>query len=164
MREPASSTPVEASQEGNAAAVSASSALSSHDLATPFSSAERRLSRSEQSRPVTRTKHPSLPKLENSEIENAATILEFLAWGRRKDPDYNEIVTKKDNNSGLNQSPGDVGISNGLDEWWSDENWLLSGSNATTSSLPFLQPLLPSRQQLVQVVDYHRECLLWYHG
>ena len=102
----------------------------------------------------------------NSEIENAATILEFLAWGRRKDPDYSEVVTKEDNGSLPNlfhRSPGDVGAGNAARRWSSDEKWLLSGG-LKESSLPCLQLLLPSRQQLVKIVDYHRHCLLWYHG
>lgn len=100
--------------------------------------------------------------LVNPEIENAATILEFLAWGRRKDPDYREIVTKEDGMN-QNQSPGDVGAGNGgMRGWPSEEEWSLSGRKE--SALPCLQLLLPSRQQLIQIVDYHRDCILWYHG
>ncbi|RAO73885.1 uncharacterized protein BHQ10_009897 [Talaromyces amestolkiae] len=29
----------------------------------------------------------------SSEVEDAATILEFLAWGRRKDPKYQDLIT-----------------------------------------------------------------------
>ena len=101
--------------------------------------------------------------LVNSEVENAATILEFLAWGRRKDPDYSEIVTKEDSSSSLRRPPGDVGAANGTRKYSSDEKWLLSGG-LKESSLPCLQLLLPNRLQLIQIVDYHRHCLLWYHG
>ncbi|BDD60727.1 hypothetical protein MAP00_005826 [Monascus purpureus] len=152
MRQAASLSPVERSQDGDAAAARIS----------PVQSAELSPPSSEQSDPVTITEASPSRTLVNSEIENAATILEFLAWGRRKDPDYNEVVNKEDNSVGLNQSPGDVGPGTAWEEWSSEENSFLSGSK--TSSLRFLQFLLPSRRQLTQIINYHRECLLWYHG
>ena len=75
---------------------------------------------------------------------DAATVLEFLAWGRRKDPDCHTVVSLEPPE---NASPGtNTGILEDL------------------SQLPVLQLLLPSAQQVQKLVDYHRDCLLWYHG
>ncbi|KAF2026263.1 hypothetical protein EK21DRAFT_103342 [Setomelanomma holmii] len=76
--------------------------------------------------------------------QDAASILEFLAWGRRKDPDVHAVVSPQ----------------------------VDSGQQVETESPPFddlssldvLQLLLPSPRQIRKLVDYHCEALLWYHG
>lgn len=96
---------------------------------------------------------------EHDEVNNAATILEFLAWGRRKEVSY---VTQL--------SPCVERSTTCFD----DEG---SGHNAQTTanvpdddsykgnfSLHVLQLLLPERALVVRLVDYHIDCLLWYHG
>ncbi|RMZ71509.1 C6 zinc finger domain containing [Pyrenophora seminiperda CCB06] len=98
--------------------------------------------------------HPETPDVHSNETvhdidsiaatRDAATVLEFLAWGRRKDPDCHTVVSIE---PAENVSPGvDTGILQDL------------------SQLPVLQLLLPNAQQVRQLVDYHRDCLLWYHG
>ncbi|RHZ61989.1 fungal specific transcription factor domain-containing protein [Aspergillus thermomutatus] len=82
---------------------------------------------------------------ERLEIEDAATILEFLAWGRRKNPDYRDVVARKD--ALEHQSPGDVAA----EDVWDDR------SPGGTSPCAYLQILLPRRQQATRLV-------LWYHG
>ncbi|KAM0322269.1 hypothetical protein ACHAQA_009558 [Verticillium albo-atrum] len=94
-------------------------------------------------------------------IKDAASILEFLAWGRRKDPDYRSVVSPEATLSNKGP-PGDLG----------DASLHHACDGASDSFDPFddcpqpgvLQLLLPSPRQVWQLVDYHDECLLWYHG
>ncbi|KAJ5151315.1 uncharacterized protein N7482_010567 [Penicillium canariense] len=85
------------------------------------------------------------------EVEDAATILEFLAWGRRKDPTYQDEIVRRNN---LNHSPGDVPAE---DEW---EDIRMPGRSAAA----LCQALLPMKHKVYQLAKYHCECLLWYHG
>ncbi|KAJ6028374.1 hypothetical protein N7540_003950 [Penicillium herquei] len=85
------------------------------------------------------------------EVEDAATILEFLAWGRRKDPTYHDEIARQSN---LDHSPGDIPAE---DEW---EDTCKPGLSATA----LCQAFLPSRAKVYQLVQYHCDCLLWYHG
>ncbi|KAJ5650235.1 uncharacterized protein N7484_003958 [Penicillium longicatenatum] len=96
------------------------------------------------------------PSREADEVEDAATILEFLAWGRRKVPDFDDLVGNP--NSDLAQSPGDVSLLNSP----ADPPQLRFTDDA--SSLPLLQLLLPEPPTLLRMVNYHCECLLWYHS
>ncbi|KAJ5928215.1 hypothetical protein N7466_007171 [Penicillium verhagenii] len=85
------------------------------------------------------------------EIEDAATILEFLAWGRRKDPTYQDEIARQNN---LDHSPGDVAAEDEL------EDAGMSGLSASA----LCQALLPSKIKVYQLVRYHCDALLWYHG
>jgi hypothetical protein len=90
----------------------------------------------------------------DSVTKDAASILEFLAWGRRKNPDYNSVISP--------EASADVGPSSG------DVNDSLAASsfpvvNDGGSQLAILQLLLPDKRQLWELVRYHEECLLWYH-
>ncbi|KAJ5806797.1 hypothetical protein N7474_010389 [Penicillium riverlandense] len=96
------------------------------------------------------------PCRETAEVEDAATILEFLAWGRRKVPDFDGLVG--DPNCTPAQSPGDVSLQGGP----ADLPQLRFKDDA--SSLPLLQLLLPEPPTLLRMVNYHCECLLWYHA
>jgi hypothetical protein len=87
---------------------------------------------------------------DRSEIEDAATILEFLAWGRRKDPKYHDFIARKERL--VHPSPGDIA---------SDDD---TRSFAGSSPLSYLRTLLPSRLQTFAIARYHCKCLLWYHG
>lgn len=132
-------------------------------------------------------------------IKDAASILEFLAWGRRKDPEYHPTTTGRRNSVGdgsttaVLSTAGTVGTNLGmsmsmipmLDE--TDElndtafgefgthyhhhgngqapsNSDPFNNNGTQSPLAVMQMLLSSRRQVEQLVDYHIECLLWYHA
>ncbi|KAJ6073978.1 uncharacterized protein N7446_001755 [Penicillium canescens] len=96
------------------------------------------------------------PSRETAEVEDAATILEFLAWGRRKVPDFDCLAG--DQNGVQGQSPGDVSQPGGP----ADHPQLRLTDDQ--SSLPVLQLLLPEPRTLLRMVNYHCECLLWYHA
>ncbi|KAH7109110.1 c6 zinc finger domain-containing protein [Dendryphion nanum] len=78
--------------------------------------------------------------------QDAASILEFLAWGRRKDPEYHTVVSPEAHH---HESTATGAASDSFDE---------------CSSLHVLQLLLPSPRQVWLLIDWHEECLLWYHG
>ncbi|KAJ6069211.1 hypothetical protein N7499_011098 [Penicillium canescens] len=85
------------------------------------------------------------------EVEDAATILEFLAWGRRKDPTYQDAIIQ---NSKPGNSPGDVTVEDEID--------YTRSPGYMPSSI--CQMLLPTPPKVYQLVKYHMDCLLWYHG
>ncbi|KAF2805610.1 uncharacterized protein BDZ99DRAFT_540148 [Mytilinidion resinicola] len=87
--------------------------------------------------------HTDTRPRQGSEIEDAASILEFLAWGRMKNPDHHEAIQPKSPAAG---APGAGGAENAMSE------------------LQVLQLHLPDRRQVCQLVDWHLESLLWYHG
>ncbi|KIX09685.1 uncharacterized protein Z518_00766 [Rhinocladiella mackenziei CBS 650.93] len=93
-----------------------------------------------------------------SDVDNAATVLEFLTWGRSKLSDYDlkalELL-KEPHNAGVSAVPKD----NGPD--WDVSNGF-GGTGAAQVS--FLQLLLPGRRQVFQLVEYHISSILWYHG
>ncbi|KAJ1325089.1 proline utilization trans-activator [Microdochium nivale] len=78
--------------------------------------------------------------------EDAASILEFLAWGRQKNPNYYRLASPEVTRSIL--SGDNQGEPGSLDE----------------DSLDSLQMLLPSRKQVWQLIDYSDKNLLWFHG
>lgn len=102
------------------------------------------------STPTVQTLHTETENTPN-EVEDAATILEFLAWGRRKDPTYHDEIAKRNN---IDHSPGDIPAE---DEWDDIRTQRISAGS-------FCQALLPSKPKVYQLVDYHCTCLLWYHG
>jgi hypothetical protein len=80
----------------------------------------------------------------DSVAQDAASILEFLAWGRKKDPTLPAVVSPEVDRNDCNESEPDP-----FDD---------------CTSLSVLQLLLPSATQVHQLVDYHCDALLWYHG
>lgn len=92
---------------------------------------------------------------EHDEVTNAATILEFLAWGKRKD---SALVTQL--------SPGIEEPTTHLDEV--EEARLEQEAPEDACNAPLstsvLQLLLPERGMVLKLVEYHVDCLLWYHG
>ncbi|KAF2444157.1 hypothetical protein P171DRAFT_463872 [Karstenula rhodostoma CBS 690.94] len=80
----------------------------------------------------------------DSVAQDAASILEFLAWGRRKDPNLPSIASPEVDRNDCHEHESDI---------FED-----------CSSLSVLQLLLPSEVQVRQLVDYHCNVLLWYHG
>lgn len=102
---------------------------------------------------------PSLPELD-AEVEDAATVLEFLAWGRLKDSD---ITT------GLRDTSGDSALGSEKDIIQSTQTWGLSPTSVSgsqsidTLQISQIQDLLPSKAQAFLLVEYHAEWLLFMH-
>jgi hypothetical protein len=84
---------------------------------------------------------------------DAATVLEFLAWGRKKDSDF---INAPEHQSGPRQpvvaqehvaSITTSGFTEGI----------------KSAQLDVLEALLPSRDHISLLVEYHNTSLLWYH-
>ncbi|OAL37337.1 hypothetical protein AYO20_03513 [Fonsecaea nubica] len=91
---------------------------------------------------------------QGSDIEDAVTVLEFLAWGRMKDPDNamlspEALRVSEHDDGGIGVSPAEE---------------LDCALDSGVHLLSWLQILLPSRRQVYQLVDYHGDCMLWFHG
>ncbi|KAL2839645.1 hypothetical protein BJY01DRAFT_27360 [Aspergillus pseudoustus] len=84
----------------------------------------------------------------DSEMGDAATILEFLAWGRRKHPDYCDDLSPGDVTADLEQDNG--------------RGQLLGPDRASAEA--YLRLLLPRRLLLERLVSFHCERVLWYHN
>ncbi|TVY93627.1 putative transcription factor [Lachnellula willkommii] len=102
---------------------------------------------------------PSLPELD-AEVEDAATVLEFLAWGRLKD---SNITT------GLRDTSGDSALGSEKDTIHTTQTWALSPNSVSgsqsidTLQISQIQDLLPSKAQAFLLVEYHAEWLLFMH-
>jgi hypothetical protein len=91
--------------------------------------------------------------LQSAETADAATVLEFLAWGRKKDVDYG---TSPEHNSGPRR------LSVRHDDAATTSNIPCEASR--DARLDVLEALLPSRAHIKQLVEYHKTDVLWYHG
>ncbi|KAH7155930.1 hypothetical protein EDB81DRAFT_840163 [Dactylonectria macrodidyma] len=88
--------------------------------------------------------------------EDAASILEFLAWGRRKNPDL--PVTSPE--AVIQVSPvGDALIAQPQSEIAPHDIRSLED----VPQISILQLLLPAYRQTWDLVLWHEQCLLWYH-
>src|ERR1700761_1559486 len=90
--------------------------------------------------------------LPSPDEQDAAQILEFLAWGRRKDQIFHDAP---ENESGPRRhsvaEPDEVPKS-----YLSNTHQILQ--------LELLEILLPSQENVSQLVEFHGRCLVWYHG
>ncbi|KAH7056946.1 c6 zinc finger domain-containing protein [Macrophomina phaseolina] len=93
---------------------------------------------------------PSAAALHDSKAADseAASILEFLAWGRRKPAGQVAHAPDIPPRTGVREAEAAVDI----------------GLFHTDSYASLLQTLLPNRQQIEHLLAYHEDCLLWYHG
>lgn len=82
---------------------------------------------------------------------DAATVLEFLAWGRRKDSDF---VHTLEHHSGPRQP-----VANSVNPLTNS-----LADNSIAAQLDMLETLLPSKSHILQLVKYHDSCVLWYHN
>lgn len=89
--------------------------------------------------------------------EDAASILEFLAWGRRKNPDLLPVTSPE----AITQAStvGDVQIPQTHSDLASSDE----GNFDDLSQTSVLQLLLPEPQKTWELVLWHENCLLWYH-
>jgi hypothetical protein len=94
---------------------------------------------------------------EQDEVVNAATILEFLAWGKRKEVSYATVLPPHTDSQ---HQVFDDAAPYASDEFASSPN----NSDREDSSLQNLQILLPDQNKVTAMVEYHVNYLLWFHG
>ena len=86
--------------------------------------------------------------------EKASSVLEFLTWGRGNLDDYQlksfDILKEPFKNNSKPACP-EQEYSNGF-------------GNTNAQQISFLQLLLPRREQIFHLVDYHISHVLWYHA
>jgi hypothetical protein len=88
------------------------------------------------------------------EVIDAATILEFLAWGRRKQVDFASALPSCEIEPlDTEPAPSD------RPAWWPTPD----GHTAKNDTLAHMQILLPDRRKTYELVRYHLDSLLWYH-
>jgi hypothetical protein len=88
------------------------------------------------------------------EVTDAATILEFLAWGKRKQVAFAPTLPS-----------GPIG-STAADPLFQNDTlgWLMPDDRTSRNNiLMHIQILLPDRKKTYDLVKYHLESLLWYH-
>ncbi|KAK4943716.1 hypothetical protein LTR10_016813 [Elasticomyces elasticus] len=143
-----------------------SPAATVHNASEPSTHPSMRTPASAQSRPSPQMQPSSYPGNLGpaptngpvTDVDNAATTLEFLTWGRSKLSDYDlkalELL-KEPHHAGPALVPKDSGP-----DW--DATSGFGGTGA--AQISFLQLLLPSRGQVYQLVEYHASTIVWYHG
>ena len=89
----------------------------------------------------------------DSVAKDAASILEFLAWGRTMHPDYNSQLSPE---ATAHTAPDNIDVGDAQHASFPD---ILDQG----SQVGHLQLLLPSQRQLRDLCHYHETCLLWYH-
>lgn len=86
--------------------------------------------------------------------EKEASVLEFLTWGRGNLADYQvksfDLLREPFKNNSRPPCP-EQEYSNGF-------------GNTNAQQVSFLQLLLPRREQIFHLVDYHINTVLWYHA
>ena len=87
---------------------------------------------------------------------DAAQVFEFLAWGRQKDRQFDEA---KENDAGSRRTTTTY---NGIEDASSMSTTVADSVRAP--HLDLLVMVLPSKKDILTFVDYHRRCLVWYHG
>jgi hypothetical protein len=99
----------------------------------------------------------------DAEAEDAATVLEFLAWGRLKDSNLT---------SGLREPSGghDSASYPEKDIFQSTQAWGLSPSSISASHMSLetlqisqIQEMLPDKGQIILLFEYHADWLLFMH-
>ncbi|KAJ4348493.1 uncharacterized protein N0V89_009869 [Didymosphaeria variabile] len=94
----------------------------------------------------------TVPPVDGDDCD-AATVLEFLAWGRHKDVDFS---TAPEHQSGPLQHTLRIDHSSG--------QAAILTETSTRAQLDFLEALMPNRSHLYQLIRYHNDFVLWYHN
>lgn len=97
--------------------------------------------------------HPR-PRDPNFDSEKEASVLDFVTWGRSDLADYQvksfDLLREPFKN---NARPAVV-----------EQEYSNGFGNTNAQQISFLQLLLPRRAQVLQLVDYHINKVLWYHA
>jgi hypothetical protein len=84
---------------------------------------------------------------------DAAQILEFLAWGRRKDQVFHDAPENASGPRRHSIDPNDTPPSSDL-----------FSASVKNPQIELLEMLLPSKRHIRQLVEFHDRSLVWYHG
>ncbi len=88
-------------------------------------------------------------------VQNAASILEFLSWGRKKNPDFHDVSLEASEAMGNPSDVRDVDPGPAFATYY---------PGSRPDDLNLIQILLPDRRQVWELETYHAESVLWYHG
>ncbi|KAF5696251.1 c6 zinc finger domain-containing protein [Fusarium mundagurra] len=91
------------------------------------------------------------PKEDEALIQSTASILEFLAWGKRKSLGNEALLSPEVT---VSREPKESEYTRDVPD----------GLEESGNTLNILQLLLPSPKQVWQLVMYHEASLLWYHN
>lgn len=98
------------------------------------------------------------------DVEDAATVLEFLAWGRLKD---SHLTSGVRGTSIMNDALGrpDIEVTQSTQAWASSPSSIPSGSVVALENLHIsqIQQLLPTKTQVFNLFEYHVDWLLFMH-
>jgi hypothetical protein len=105
----------------------------------------------------------SVQNSSDAEAEDAATVLEFLAWGRLKDSNLTTGVRDPASNHESTAYPDKDVLQTA--QAWGQSPTSASTSQAAMETLQIsqIQEMLPSRAQVVLLFDYHSDWLLFMH-
>ena len=99
----------------------------------------------------------------DAEAEDAATVLEFLAWGRLKDINLTNDLRDP-------SGPHDLVSYPEKDIIQTTQAWVLPPSSVSASHMTMetwqisqIQEMLPDKEQVVLLFEYHADWLLWMH-
>ncbi|KAF2501376.1 hypothetical protein BU16DRAFT_197430 [Lophium mytilinum] len=122
---------------------------------------------------TSQTSQTSPPLVSNSTSQPLATAnpspapgrtqdLEFITWGRAKLSEFNL-------NGNFAERGLDTRVLNLGNSFWQTEEDSSNdlgplSSPARSTEMSYLQSLIPSREQVFAMVQYHEDCLLWHHG
>lgn len=132
-----------------------------------------RMSQSEPVQTIQHIQHDDVIQGENesssaqnssdAEAEDAATVLEFLAWGRLKDSNLTTGVRDPTSNHDSAAYP-DKDVIQTTQAWGQSPTSMSTGQTAMeTLQISQIQEMLPSKAQVMLLFDYHSDWLLFMH-
>lgn len=103
------------------------------------------------------------PTGSDAEVEDAATVLEFLAWGRIKDSNLTSGIREPNIHDPAARPDSDV-LQGVQAAWGASPSSVPSGSVVLDNlHISQVQELLPSKMQVFQLFEYHSDSLLFLH-
>jgi hypothetical protein len=98
----------------------------------------------------------------DAEVEDAATVLEFLAWGRLKDSNLTNGIREPNLHDSAVRPDADV--IQGVQAWGSSPSSVPGGGAVLeTLSVSQIQDLLLTKMQVFLLFEYHSDWLLFMH-
>ncbi|KUJ19815.1 uncharacterized protein LY89DRAFT_731066 [Mollisia scopiformis] len=100
----------------------------------------------------------------DAEVEDAATVLEFLAWGRLKDSNLTSGIREPPNIHESSAIRTDADVIQGVQAWGTSPSSIPGGSVAMENlHISQIQELLPTKMQVFLLFEYHTDWLLFMH-